>query len=62
VTPDSSLLREAKVLGWRITRGSRHWKLFYPATKDTTVLSFGWSSVRSERNQRARLKAVLRGQ
>jgi hypothetical protein len=60
MTPASSLLREARALGWLINAGSRHWRLQHPATGATTILSRGTCSDSSLRNQRARIRSVLR--
>ena len=55
----SPLLKKAIKLGWQITKGAKHYKLYHPLTGQTTILPYGSKrSDRSERNIQLRLKVV----
>lgn len=54
------LIRVAGELGWEITKGTKHYKLYHPATGKTTILPYGRKHTpRKERNMYSRLRSVV---
>lgn len=53
------LIKVAVDLGWQVTKGTKHYKLFHPATGKTTILPYGSKyTPRKERNIYSRLRSV----
>lgn len=51
------LVRQAQKLGWEVSKGTKHYKLFHPVTGQTTILPYGFK--RSDRTEK-RIQLQLR--
>lgn len=51
------LIRQAQKLGWEVSKGAKHYKLFHPLTGQTTILPYGFK--RSDRTEK-RIQLQLR--